>query len=133
MEDNPKYISKRVKYEYAQGKLAKVAYYGHMSERPYLQIELAYDDKHGYLSSLPLEARFMPLELPYRDHNIVSYTVKDIYGKVRKDLSYTCSYSYNKAGYPVKFTQKMLDGLEIDGHIYYRAAADNLTDMLSVK
>lgn len=121
--NDPRYMSKQVKYEYAQGKLAKAAYYAPGAERPYLLIELTYDDKPGYLRHLPVEARFMPLELPYRDHNIVSYTVTDAHGEVRKDVSHTRSYSYNKDGYPSKFTQKMLDGKEIEGSIVYTTAA----------
>ncbi|MDO6390127.1 hypothetical protein Q4E40_08320 [Pontibacter sp. BT731] len=89
---------------------------------PYLTIELEYDDKPGYLRSLPLEARFMPLELPYRNHNITRYTVRDRDGNIRKDLSYTCHYTYNRDGYPTKLKRTMLDGLEQEGYIVYKAS-----------
>lgn len=131
MEDT-KYISKQVKYNYDAGKLAKALFYGPGSQDAYLQVELEYDDKPGYLKYLPLEARFLPLELPYRNHNITSYTIKDRYGKVRKDLSYTCEYTYNKDGYPREFIRKMLDGREVKGYIVYRAGVgDNSSQSIA--
>lgn len=60
----------------------------------------------------------MPLELPYRGHNITRYTD----GNIKKDLSYTCSYTYNRDGYPIKIKRKMLDGLELEGYVVYRKA-----------
>lgn len=120
--DDPKYISKVIIYSYEQGKLAKVTYSAPSAQKPYLTIELEYDDKPGYLRSLPLEARFMPLELPYRNHNITRYTVRDREGNVRKDLSYTCRYTYNRDGYPTKIKKTMLDGLEQEGYIVYKAS-----------
>ena len=112
-------LTKRVEYAYKQGKLAKATYYD--ADKPYRVIELDYDDKPGYLKNLSLEARIMPLELPYRAHNIISYKVMDGQGKIRKDLSFTCVYTYNRLGYPNTFTQKMLDGREIKGYMVYKA------------
>lgn len=120
--DDPKYISKVIIYSYEQGKLAKVTYSAPSAQKPYLTIELEYDDKPGYLRSLPLEARFMPLELPYRNHNITRYTVRDREGNIRKDLSYTCRYTYNRDGYPTKIKKTMLDGQEQEGYIVYKAS-----------
>lgn len=120
--DDPKYISKVISYSYEQGKLAKVTYSAPSAQKPYLTIELEYDDKPSYLRSLPLEAKFMPLELPYRNHNITRYTVRDRDGKIRKDISYTCSYTYNRDGYPTRIKKTMLDGLEQEGYIVYRAS-----------
>ncbi|GGG24433.1 hypothetical protein [Pontibacter amylolyticus] len=120
--DDPKYISKVITYSYEQGKLTKVTYSAPSAQKPYLTIELEYDDKPGYLRSLPLEVRFMPLELPYRNHNITRYTVLDREGNIRKDLSYTCRYSYNHDGYPTKIKKTMLDGLEQEGYIVYKAS-----------
>jgi hypothetical protein len=74
-QDTVGVLTRKVAYTYSQGKLAKVSFYAADSSKPYLEIALAYDDKPGYLRNLPLEARFLPLELPYRDHNIVGYTV----------------------------------------------------------
>lgn len=122
--DDTRYITKQVKYAYKEGKLTKAGFYAPGSKKPYLLIKLAYDEKPGYLKQLPLEARFMPLELPYRDHNITSFTVTDATGNVRKELSYTCEYSYNRDGYPVKFTQKRLDGKKIKGYVVYKAEVD---------
>ncbi|MDX5420604.1 MAG: hypothetical protein LPK09_15415 [Hymenobacteraceae bacterium] len=118
-----RYVYKKITYTYdKQGKLQKAAFMPPGTTKPYLTIELEYDDKPGYLQSLPLEARFMPLELPYRSHNITRYTVRDKEGKVRKDLSYTCGYTYNKDGYPTKVRRNMLDGQELEGYIVYRAS-----------
>lgn len=112
-------LSKRVIYAYKQGKLAKVTYLTPDTGKPYLVIELEYDDKTGYLKNLPLEARFLTLELPYRHYNITSYKVKDGQGKIRKDLSYTCSYTYNQDGYPNTFTRNMLNGQQVKGYMVY--------------
>ncbi|GAB3201941.1 hypothetical protein ABID22_001296 [Pontibacter aydingkolensis] len=131
--NDPRYISKQVKYDYKEGKLSMVAFYAPGSSRPYLLIELAYDDRPGYLKQLPLEARFMPLELPYRDHNITSYTVTDATGNVRKELSYTCEYSYNKDGYPDKFTRRMLNGKEVKGYILYKTDLEKKEKIASVQ
>lgn len=120
---DPRYIHKKINYTYnEQGKLQKAAFFVPSSETSYLTIELEYDEKPGYLQSLPLEARFMPLELPYRSHNITRYTVKDREGNIRKDLSYTCSYDYNRDGYPTKIKRTMLDGQELEGYIVYKAS-----------
>lgn len=113
-------LTRRVAYRYSQGKLAKASFYDTDAEKPYLVIELAYDDKPGYLRNLALEARFLPLELPYRDHNIVSYKVMDAQGRIQKDLSYTCIYTYNRDGYPDTFTRKMFDGRKVEGYMVYR-------------
>jgi hypothetical protein len=42
-------------------------------------------------------------------------------GNINKDLSYTCSYTYNRMGYPNAFTRKMFDGREIKGYMVYKA------------
>ncbi|WP_347160239.1 hypothetical protein [Pontibacter chitinilyticus] len=131
--NDPQYISKRVTYTYAQGKLAKAAYFAPGSGKPYLQLELKYDDMPGYLSNIPLEARFLPLELPYRAHNLTSYTVRGAQGAIRKDLSYTCSYTYNKYGYPTEFTRKMLDGKVEKGSFTYKTTITDLKQVANSK
>ncbi len=131
--NDERYISKRVKYGYTEGKLANVAYYAPGSGKPYLQIELRYDDMPGYLSNIPLEARFLPLELPYRAHNLISYIVKGSQGDIRKDLSYTCSYSYNRYGYPTESTIRMLNGKVERGSFIYKTTIKDLKQVASLK
>lgn len=125
-------VSKRVAYTYSQGKLSNASFYA-AAAKPYLQIELAYDARPGYLKNLPLDTRFLPLELPYRDHNIVSYKVKDGQGKIRKELSYTCTYTYNRDGYPDSFTRNMLDGRKVKGYMVYRTETKDLDEFASAQ
>jgi hypothetical protein len=126
-------LTSRVTYGYSQDKLAKASFYAAGADKPYLQIELAYDDKPGYLRNLPLEARFLSLELPYRDHNIVSYKVIDAQDRIRKDLSYTCTYTYNQDGYPDTFTRKMFDGRKVKGYMVYRTETRDLKEIASAQ
>ena len=128
-QDTVGVLTRKVAYAYSQGKLAKASFYAADSSKPYLEIALAYDDKPGYLRNLPLEARFLPLELPYRDHNIIRYTVRDGQGRIRKALSYTCAYTYNRDGYPDTFTRNMLNGQKIKGHMVYRTELTNAKEI----
>ncbi len=51
---DPRYIHKKIVYTYdKQGKLQKASFLAPSSETPYLTIELEFDDKPGYLRTLP--------------------------------------------------------------------------------